>query len=189
MLWCPFTASQISYAIGVAEPLSIHVDTYGTAKEGVNDKQILAAVKKVRSCSICPACQFATGPSPLWLLRIGLAVFGGGEAEKRKEGERENRGRLMKRVSPCHPVHLPAPLAQPVFDNNDNKLLLPVCPPTINSKFEKQAFDFRPGMIAKHLDLMRGGNSRYQKTAAYGHFGRDDPDFTWETVKPLTIDA
>eukprot|EP00878_Enallax_costatus_P041889 GHUV01048808.1.p1 GENE.GHUV01048808.1~~GHUV01048808.1.p1 ORF type:complete len:175 (-),score=32.93 GHUV01048808.1:30-554(-) len=37
---------QVSYAIGVAEPLSIHVDTYGTAKEGINDKQILAAVKK-----------------------------------------------------------------------------------------------------------------------------------------------
>jgi len=37
---------QVSYAIGVAEPLSIHVDTYATAKEGVNDKQILAAVKK-----------------------------------------------------------------------------------------------------------------------------------------------
>jgi len=52
----------------VAEPLSIHVDSYGTAKEGLNDKQILGAVKK--------------------------------------------------------------------------------------------AFDFRPGMIAKNLDLMRGGNSR-----------------------------
>jgi S-adenosylmethionine synthetase len=58
----------VSYAIGVAEPLSIHVDSYGTAKEGLNDKQILGAVKK--------------------------------------------------------------------------------------------AFDFRPGMIAKNLDLMRGGNSR-----------------------------
>jgi S-adenosylmethionine synthetase len=86
---------QVSYAIGVAEPLSIHVDTYATAKEGVNDKQILAAVKKV--------------------------------------------------------------------------------------------FDFRPGMIARNLDLMRGGNQRYQKTAAYGHFGRDDADFTWETVKTLEI--
>lgn len=30
------------------------------------------------------------------------------------------------------------------------------------------------GMIARNLDLMRGGNQRYQKTAAYGHFGRDD---------------
>lgn len=44
-------------------------------------------------------------------------------------------------------------------------------------------------MIAKNLDLKRGGNQRYQKTAAYGHFGRNDPDFTWETVKPLEIDA
>merc|ERR1719478_1345843 len=49
----------------------------------------------------------------------------------------------------------------------------------------KSKFDFRPGLIGKSLDLKRGGNKRYQKTAAYGHFGRDDPDFTWETVKPL----
>jgi len=49
----------------------------------------------------------------------------------------------------------------------------------------KEAFDFRPGMIAISLDLKRGGNKRFQKTAAYGHFGRNDPDFTWEIVKPL----
>ncbi|CAE5956346.1 unnamed protein product [Arabidopsis arenosa] len=29
---------------------------------------------------------------------------------------------------------------------------------------------------------------RFLKTAAYGHFGRDDPDFTWEVVKPLKWD-
>ncbi|XP_022887851.1 S-adenosylmethionine synthase 3-like [Olea europaea var. sylvestris] len=46
-------------------------------------------------------------------------------------------------------------------------------------------FDFRPGMISINLDLKRGGNFRYQKTAAYGHFGRDDPDFTWENVSVL----
>jgi len=84
---------QVSYAIGVPEPLSVFVDTYGTGKK--SDKEILAAVKK--------------------------------------------------------------------------------------------AFDFRPGMIAKNLDLMRGGNNRYQKTAAYGHFGRDDADFTWEKVQPLDL--
>ncbi|KAF3511821.1 hypothetical protein F2Q69_00001780 [Brassica cretica] len=44
----------------------------------------------------------------------------------------------------------------------------------------KEAFDFRPGMMAINLDLKRGGNFRFQKTAAYGHFGREDPDFTWE---------
>ncbi|GJT59085.1 S-adenosylmethionine synthase 2 [Tanacetum coccineum] len=49
----------------------------------------------------------------------------------------------------------------------------------------KENFDFRPGMMSINLDLKRGGNFRYQKTAAYGHFGRDDPDFTWETVKVL----
>ncbi|KAL3718183.1 hypothetical protein ACJRO7_003336 [Eucalyptus globulus] len=49
----------------------------------------------------------------------------------------------------------------------------------------KENFDFRPGMISIDLDLTRGVNFRYQKTAAYGHFGRDDPDFTWETLKLL----
>ena len=43
-------------------------------------------------------------------------------------------------------------------------------------------------MIAKSLDLMRGGNQRYQKTAAYGHFGRVDPDFTWEVCSYLYFD-
>ncbi|KAK6138115.1 hypothetical protein DH2020_028132 [Rehmannia glutinosa] len=82
---------QVSYAIGIAEPLSVFVDTYGTGK--IADRDILEMVKK--------------------------------------------------------------------------------------------NFDFRPGMIAVDLDLKRGGNFRYQKTAAYGHFGRDDPDFTWEAVKIL----
>ncbi|WIA29561.1 hypothetical protein OEZ86_012055 [Tetradesmus obliquus] len=49
-----------------------------------------------------------------------------------------------------------------------------------------RTFDFRPGLIIKQLDLQRGGNRRYQKTAAYGHFGRNhDPDFSWEQVVPL----
>ena len=38
-------------------------------------------------------------------------------------------------------------------------------------------FDMRPGMIIKELDLLR---PIYRKTACYGHFGREDPDFTWE---------
>lgn len=40
-------------------------------------------------------------------------------------------------------------------------------------------FDMRPGMIIKALDLLR---PIYRKTACYGHFGRDDPDFTWERI-------
>ena len=38
-------------------------------------------------------------------------------------------------------------------------------------------FDLRPGAIIRDLDLRR---PIYAKTAAYGHFGRDDHDFTWE---------
>jgi S-adenosylmethionine synthetase len=38
-------------------------------------------------------------------------------------------------------------------------------------------FDLRPGAILRDLDLTR---PIYAKTAAYGHFGRDDRDFTWE---------
>jgi S-adenosylmethionine synthetase len=38
-------------------------------------------------------------------------------------------------------------------------------------------FDMRPAEIVRHLDLKR---PIYQKTAAYGHFGRNEPEFTWE---------
>lgn len=41
----------------------------------------------------------------------------------------------------------------------------------------KKHFDFRPKAILEQLNLRR---PIYRKTAAYGHFGRDDPDFTWE---------
>ncbi|PHJ14267.1 S-adenosylmethionine synthetase [Fervidobacterium sp. SC_NGM5_G05] len=44
-------------------------------------------------------------------------------------------------------------------------------------KVVEEIFDFRPGAIIKKLDLLR---PIYRKTAAYGHFGRNDPDFTWE---------
>ena len=79
---------QVSYAIGLADPLSIHVDSYGTVKEGMTDDDLIRIVK-----------------------------------------------------------------------NN---------------------FCFRPGSIIKELDLKR---PIYQKSAAFGHFGRTDPDFTWETPK------
>lgn len=46
-------------------------------------------------------------------------------------------------------------------------------------------FDLRPKAIIQTLDLLR---PIYKKTAAYGHFGRNDPDFTWEkTDKAETL--
>jgi S-adenosylmethionine synthetase len=79
---------QVSYAIGLADPLSIHVETYGSARNGLTDEDITHIVLK--------------------------------------------------------------------------------------------NFSFRPGNIIKELDLKR---PIYLKTAKYGHFGRNDPDFTWETPK------
>jgi S-adenosylmethionine synthetase len=40
-------------------------------------------------------------------------------------------------------------------------------------------FDLRPKGIVQMLDLLR---PIYRKTAAYGHFGRDEPEFTWEAT-------
>ena len=57
-------------------------------------------------------------------------------------------------------------------------LMLPVgsfsqkAPPRV-----RQNFDLRPAAIIRDLDLRR---PIYKKTAAYGHFGREDKDFTWE---------
>lgn len=85
---CHRVLVQVSYAIGIADPLSIHIDSYGTVKEGLTDHDLTRIVR-----------------------------------------------------------------------NN---------------------FNFRPGHIIKELGLKR---PIFQKTAAFGHFGREDPDFTWETPK------
>jgi len=85
---CHRVLVQVAYAIGVAKPLSIFLDTYGTGKK--SDKEILDIV-------------------------------------------------------------------------NAN-------------------FDLRPGVIRRELNLCR---PIYEKTAYGGHFGRNDPDFTWETPKEL----
>jgi len=49
--------------------------------------------------------------------------------------------------------------------------------PTAIAKGILEIFDLRPAAIIKDLDLRR---PIYQNTAAYGHFGRSDKDFTWE---------
>ena len=53
------------------------------------------------------------------------------------------------------------------------------------SKIVMENFDLRPKGIVNMLDLLR---PIYRKTAAYGHFGRTDPEFSWEKIdkKDLT---
>ncbi|TMH49153.1 MAG: methionine adenosyltransferase [Betaproteobacteria bacterium] len=47
------------------------------------------------------------------------------------------------------------------------------------SELVQRHFDLRPKGIIQMLDLLR---PIYEKTAAYGHFGRDEPEFTWEAT-------
>ena len=53
---------------------------------------------------------------------------------------------------------------------------------TIEEKVKK-SFDMRPAGIINMLDLKR---PIYTKTAAYGHFGRNDPSFTWEKIDKVS---
>jgi S-adenosylmethionine synthetase len=55
--------------------------------------------------------------------------------------------------------------------------------PKIVQLVEKH-FDLRPGAIIRDLDLRR---PIFRKTAAYGHFGRDDHDFTWEKTDKAEV--
>jgi S-adenosylmethionine synthetase len=48
----------------------------------------------------------------------------------------------------------------------------------------KKNFPLKPGLIIRELRLRR---PIYKKTAVYGHFGRNDPDFTWEKTDKVAI--
>ncbi len=51
-------------------------------------------------------------------------------------------------------------------------------------KIVKEVFNLKPGAIISELNLKR---PIYRKTSAYGHFGRKDPDFTWERTDKADI--
>ncbi len=50
------------------------------------------------------------------------------------------------------------------------------------AKTIREVFDLRPGAILRDLNLRR---PIYQQTASYGHFGREEPDFTWEKTNKV----
>ena len=51
------------------------------------------------------------------------------------------------------------------------------------AKLVEKHFDLRPKGIIHALNLLR---PIYSKTAAYGHFGRDEPEFTWENTDKVS---
>jgi S-adenosylmethionine synthetase len=52
------------------------------------------------------------------------------------------------------------------------------------AKLVNEVFDLRPRGIIQMLDLLR---PIYAKTAAYGHFGRDEPEFSWERTDKVAV--
>ncbi|MHB8425683.1 MAG: methionine adenosyltransferase [Gammaproteobacteria bacterium] len=52
------------------------------------------------------------------------------------------------------------------------------------TKLVREHFDLRPYGLIKMLDLVR---PIYRKTAAYGHFGREEPEFTWERIDKAAL--
>jgi len=50
-------------------------------------------------------------------------------------------------------------------------------PPDRIAEIVRETFSFKPAEMIRHLKLLR---PIFKKTACYGHFGRNDPDFTWE---------
>ncbi len=68
--------------------------------------------------------------------------------------------------------------AQPVSVMIDTSRTSKISPDKI-AKIIREHFDMRPKAIVKYLDLL---NPIYKRTACYGHFGREEPGFTWENI-------
>jgi S-adenosylmethionine synthetase len=88
---------------------------------------------------------------------------------------------LAKRceVQVAYSIGLPDPLSIMVYTYDtavisEEKLL----------EIIKETFCFKPAAMIQYLELQR---PIFKKTAAYGHFGRTDPDFTWEYVNKIDV--
>jgi len=81
---------------------------------------------------------------------------------------------LAKRceVQVAYAIGVPEPVSVLVDPQGTEKV-----PTSRIEELVRKHFDFRPGMISAQLDLLR---PIYTATAAYGHFGRSEPTFTWE---------
>jgi S-adenosylmethionine synthetase len=87
-------------------------------------------------------------------------------------------------VQVAYAIGVPEPVSIMVKTEGTSKL-----PERRLEEIVRRQFDFRPRAIIDYLELRR---PIFRKTAAFGHFGRQDPDFTWERtnrVKDLRNDA
>jgi S-adenosylmethionine synthetase len=125
----------------------------------------------------------------------GLARHGGGAFSGKDPTKVDRSGAYMARyiaknvvaagladrceLQIAYAIGDPKPFSVAVFPFGTNHV-----PEEVIAQVVKDNFDLSPrGMIEK-LDLRR---PIYQKTAAYGHFGRDDADFTWEKLDMVEV--
>jgi S-adenosylmethionine synthetase len=77
-------------------------------------------------------------------------------------------------VQVAYAIGVAKPMNVTIYTENTGKI-----PDEKIAEIVQHEFDLRPKGIVRMLDLLR---PIYRKTAAYGHFGRDEPEFTWERV-------
>ena len=118
--------------------------------------------------------------------RHGGGAFSGKDPSKvdrsaayaRAMGGQEPRRRRRRRLGCEIQVAYAIGVAHPVSTMVETFGTERVDPVKIGQAVE-ELFDLRPAAIIRDLDLRR---PIYRKTAAYGHFGRDEKEFTWETT-------
>lgn len=77
-------------------------------------------------------------------------------------------------IQVSYAIGIAKPINITVYTNGTN-----VIPEERIAALIQDTFDLRPKGIVQMLDLLK---PRYAKTAAYGHFGREEPEFTWEKI-------
>jgi S-adenosylmethionine synthetase len=82
-------------------------------------------------------------------------------------------------VQVAYSIGLPDPLSIMIYTYGTNNI-----PDERILEIIKDTFSFKPAAMIQYLDMQR---PIFKKTAAYGHFGRTDPDFTWEYLNKVEI--
>jgi S-adenosylmethionine synthetase len=82
-------------------------------------------------------------------------------------------------VQVAYSIGLPDPLSIMVYTYGTG-----VIPEAQILEIIKSTFSFKPAAMIQYLDMQR---PIFKKTAAYGHFGRTDPDFTWEYTNKVEM--
>jgi len=82
-------------------------------------------------------------------------------------------------VQVAYAIGVAEPVSVMVDTSNTGKI-----PSVRIAQIVREVFDLRPRAIIEELDLLR---PIYKKTAAYGHFGRELPEFTWERTDKVAI--